>query len=147
MAETDIPPPVNPLTRMLNLQVLRFAAGQFMSRYLPEYAQAVTSDLRTTEHNEAVGGAPNSAHLHGLAEDFQLRYKAGPSVLTEAQARKIYDTVIAPNWPGFSEFEKSSTGEGYHIHWNLSREISTYAGLVAVAGLGVVGLAWLNRNH
>lgn len=39
----------------------------------------ITSGYRTPEHNEAVGGVPNSSHCHGyavdvLVEDDRLRY-------------------------------------------------------------------------
>lgn len=145
MPENTIPPPVNPLTKMINLQVLRFVAARFMEQWLPEYAQVVTSDIRTAEQNHKAGGAENSAHLHGLAEDFQLKYRQGGAAVNQAQARALYDRVIAPHWAGFTEFETASGGEGYHIHWNLSREISTYSGLAALAGIGVVGFKLLNQ--
>ncbi len=143
--DTAIPAPINPLTKMVNLQVLRFVAGRFFAAHLPEYAQVVTSDLRTVEHNKAVGGVENSAHVHGLAEDFQLKYKASGLPIPEPIAKGIYDKIIAPMWAGFTEFEAASGGEGYHIHWNLSREISTYTGMAAMAGLGVVGFAIINN--
>lgn len=154
MTENDIPPPVSPLTKQMNLTLLRFVRGMFVSKYLPAFDFVVTSDLRTPEHNAQVGGAANSAHLHGLAEDGQLHYRANGQVVPASQAKAVYDQVIAPHWPGFTEWEPASTtatgSEGYHIHWNLSREISTYAGLVGLAGLGVVGFViinnWGNKN-
>lgn len=144
--ETRIPPPVNPITKMINLRVLRLAAAWFMGRHLPQYEQVITSDLRSQDENARVGGAENSAHLHGLAEDFKLRFKQGGQALTEPQARALYEEVIAPFWPGFTEFERSSTREGYHIHWNLSREVTTFASIAALAGLGAVGLALMKRK-
>lgn len=145
MSDETVPPPVNPLTKMINLQFIRFVAGRFFDKWLPNYAQVVTSDLRTAEHNKEVGGVDNSTHVHGLAEDFQLKFKASGASLSQAQAQAVYDQVIAPNWGGFTEFEKASAGEGYHIHWQLSREISVYSGMVCMAGLGVVGLAIINN--
>jgi len=133
-----IPAPVNPLTLQINLAVLRYVRGNFFSKYLPTFRPVVTSDLRSQEHNEAIGGAKNSAHLHGLAEDFQLSYLTG-AVIPEAQARAVYDQFIAPNWPGFSEFEGAGKNEGYHVHVNLSREISTYSSIFSLVGLGVLG--------
>lgn len=143
--ESKIPAPVNPLTKMINLQIIRFVAGRFFEKWLPNYVQVVTSDLRTADHNKEVGGVDNSTHVHGLAEDFQLKYKASGAALSQAQAQAVYEQFIAPNWSGFTEFEKASAGEGYHIHWQLSREISTYAGMVALAGIGVVGFAMINK--
>lgn len=150
MAASTVPVPVNPLTLQINLTVLRFVASQFLAKWMPTMEAVVTSELRSADHNESVGGVPDSAHLYGLAQDFQLRYKANKALVPEAQAKQIFTSVIAPNWPGFAEWEGSSTGEGYHIHWNLSRDISTYAGIMAIAGVGVVGFAIINswgNNH
>lgn len=145
MNEKEILPPVNPLTLKLNLTIMRFVSKQFAAKWLPNFDLVVTSDIRTAAHNKSVGGAANSAHVHGLAEDVVLRNRSTGKLLTESEAREVYNAYIAPNWPGYSEFEKSSGGEGYHIHWNLSREVSTYSGLVAMAGIGVIGFALLNK--
>ena len=145
MNEKEIPPPVNPLTIKLNITIMRFVSKQFAARWLPNFDLVVTSDIRTAEHNKEIGGAANSAHVHGLAEDVVLKNRATGKMLTESEARAVYGEFIAPNWPGYSEFEKSNAGEGYHIHWNLSREISTYSGLVSMAGIGVIGFALLNK--
>ena len=142
--EAKIPAPKNPLTIKINLAILRYVREAFFKKWLPTLDPAVTSDLRTAEHNAKVGGVPNSTHVHGLAEDFQLRYKSGEA-LSEAQAKAIFDQVIKPNWPGYSEWEPSSPGEGYHVHVQLSREISTYAGLISLAGIGVLGFAVINN--
>ena len=99
MTEADIPPPVSPLTKQLNLAMLRFVMSFFSAKYLPSFDVVVASDLRTPEHNAQVGGVANSAHLHGLAEDFQLHYKANGQVVPEAQAKAVYEQFIAPNWP------------------------------------------------
>lgn len=149
--ENEIPPPVSPLTVKLNLTVLRFIASQFSAKWLPAVERVVTSDYRTAEHNAAIpGSAKNSAHVHGLAEDFQMKYKANGQPVPEVQAKAMYDQIIAPNWPGFTEWEGSSGKEGYHIHWNLSREITTYMGLVGTLGLGIAGYAiiktWSDHN-
>lgn len=145
MSETTIAAPVNPLTVKLNQTIFGYVAQMFRAKWLPALDVLVTSAYRTKEHNAKVGGAANSAHVHGLAEDWQLKYKASGQALSEAQARAVYNEFIKPNWPGFSEFEGSSVGEGYHVHVQLSREISTYSGLVTVAGIGVVGFALLNK--
>jgi len=139
--ESAIPAPVNPLTIKLNLTILRFVLSQFAAKWLPAFDLVVTSELRTAEHNKKVGGVDNSTHVHGLGTDFQLKYKANGEPVPEVQARAAFDGFIKPNWPGHSEFEASSKGEGYHVHVQLSREISTYTGLTALAGIGVIGYA------
>jgi len=142
--EAAMVPPKNPLTIQLNLAVLRYVVSSFFAKWLSAYEPLVTSDVRTAAHNESVGGVPNSAHLYGLAEDFQIRFKSGGAVLSQAQAKSLYDQVIRPNWPGFSEWESASGSEGYHIHVNLSREVSTYTGIASMAGLGVLGFVIIN---
>ena len=142
--EKTIPPPVSPLTVKLNLSILRFFSSMFAAKWFPSMEMVVTSDYRTKEHNTQIGGAENSAHVHGLAEDFQLKYKAGGQLVPEAQAKVVYDTIIAPNWPGYTEWEPSSSKEGYHVHWNLSREITSYIGPVGVAAIGIIGVAIIN---
>ena len=142
--ETTVPAPKNPLTLKINLAILRYVADNFFKKWLPNYDPVITSDLRTADHNAQVGGVPNSAHVHGLAEDFQLKFKNG-APLSEAQAKAVFEQTIKPNWPGFSEWEASSSGEGYHIHVQLSRDISTYAGAISLAGLGVLGMFIINK--
>lgn len=142
--EAKIPAPTNPLTKKINLAILRYVRESFFKKWLPEYEPVITSDLRTPEHNAKVGGVPNSTHVHGLAEDFQIKFKSG-ALLSEAQAKALFNQIIKPNWPGYTEWENSSPGEGYHVHIQLSREISTYAGLISLAGIGVLGFAVINN--
>jgi hypothetical protein len=142
--ETKIPPPKNPLTIRINLAILRYVRTMFFSKWLPGFQPAVSSDVRTAERNAKVGGAANSAHVHGLAEDFQLKDLAG-KVIPEPQAKALFEQFIKPNWPGFSMWEASSPGEGYHVHVQLNRNISTYAGVVSLAGMGAMGIYILNK--
>lgn len=144
MNEATVPAPLNPLTIKINLAILRYVRENFFQKFLPNYQASITSDLRTAEHNAKVGGVPNSTHVHGLGEDYQLKFSAGGALVPEAQARAAFEQLIKPNWPGFSEFEPSSKGEGYHIHAQLSRDISTYTGIVSLAGLGVLGMVIVN---
>jgi hypothetical protein len=141
--EKSVPAPINPLTIKINMAIFRYVRENFFSKFLPNFQAVVTSDLRTADHNVKVGGVPNSAHVHGLAEDFQLKFVGG-ALVSEVQAKAAFDQFIKPNWPGFCEFERSSTGEGYHIHAQLSRDISTYTGIVSLAGLGVLGMVVVN---
>jgi len=127
--DATIPAPAFPLTVQLNLVYLRLVFDWFRSKYLPAFDVQVTSEYRDQAHNREVGGADNSAHVHGLARDFILKYKDG-RVVPVAQAKAVFDEFIAPNWPGFALWE------GDHIHVNLSRRVSNTSGLV---GVGLVG--------
>lgn len=144
MEETKIPPPVNPLTVKINLWVLKLVFSNWAVKWLPTFDPVITSDYRTPAQNEAAGGAANSAHVHGLALDFALRSKATGKMVDQAQAKKVYEDFVAANWPGYSHWESASAREGYHIHVNLSRQITTYAGIVSLAGLGALGIAFLS---
>ncbi len=129
--ETKIPPPVSPVTIWINLQVLNFVFNQFMKKYLPTFTARITSEYRTAAHNAEVGGAENSAHVHGLARDFNLQLDGVD--IPKAQEKAVFDQFISPNWPGYSLWE------GDHIHVNLSRQITTYASIAGVAGVGLIG--------
>lgn len=71
----------------------------------------ITSWLRSLQHNLAIGGAPKSAHLLGLATDFV------PSHCTPAEARqKIKASGV---YPGAGE-EDTKTWvhlDLFHNHW------------------------------
>ncbi len=122
--ETDIPPPWYPPALWLNGAFLDYALRRLFDQHLPEYGYLVTSAGRSKEHNAAVGGAENGAHIHNLAKDFTLT-KGGARV-PESEATTVYETRIAPYWDpaGFTEFEASSQGEGYHIHAGLPRTVN-----------------------
>lgn len=134
--EAKIGPPVNPLTVKINTAILGYYFDWFAKKYLPAFKPVITSSYRTAEKNESVGGAQNSAHLHGLAYDFVLEYQNGQPV-PKAQARVLFDEFVKPNWHGFALWEETPAGV-WHIHVNLSRKITEYAGAAAVAALGVV---------
>jgi hypothetical protein len=144
MDETKVPAPKNPLTVKLNQFIFRTFREIFWRQFLPTLDPIITSAYRTMERNTQVGGAVNSAHVHGLAEDWQMRQKNGVT-LPEAQAKAIFEKLIKPNWPGYAYWEPSSPGEGYHVHAQLSREITTYAGLISMAGIGALGFAIINN--
>lgn len=131
--EKTIPPPASPVTVQINLTILRFVFDWFCKKFLPAYKCQVTSEYRTKTHNTEVGGAENSAHVHGLAVDFILVYPQNNQPVPAIQAKKIFEEFVLPNWPGYALWE------GDHIHLNLSREISTYAGIAGVALIGLVG--------
>lgn len=136
--EKKILPPTNPVTLKINGAVLGWYFDYFLKKFLPAYSVRITSGYREPGHNEAAGGVPNSAHLHNLAYDFVLQDGSGHDI-PEAQAKKVYNEFVVPNWQGWTEFEASQPGkEGYHIHVNMSRNVSTYTALVAISGIGLV---------
>lgn len=135
--ENKIPPPKSPVVVNLNLWVLRRVFDWFMGKYLPNFGFIITSEYRTEARNREVGGAANSAHVHGLARDVVLTMKTSNALVPESQALKVFKEFILPHWPGYAEFEPATSGEGYHIHVNLSRQIGIYAGAVAVAAGGI----------
>jgi len=133
MEETQIPPPANPLTLAFNEVVIEWYFPQWAKKNLPAFEVVVTSKTRAPGKNEGIGGAANSAHLHGLARDFVL-YRGGKP-LAGKEAEEVFQKFIKPTWPGFA------LNEGDHIHVNLSREITMWAGVFAAAVLAGLGLA------
>lgn len=134
MEETKIRPPRFPLTITINQAIVDFYFKYFMGKYLPQYDYKVTSTTRNLEDNTRVGGAFNSAHLHGLAVDFILLNKTDGKPVTGGESQNIFNAMIKPRWPGFSLWESD------HIHLNLSRKIGTAANLLAVSVMGIVGI-------
>lgn len=149
--EKNIPPPKSPVTVKINLTILGLVFDWFFKKYMPTFAARVTSEYRSAAVNAATpGSAANSAHLHGLARDFTLVFAANGQPVPEATARAAYDQFIVPHWPGFTEWEGASKSEGYHIHVGLSREITTYAAMMGLAVLGVLGykvFAQMGASH
>lgn len=143
--ENKIPPPKSPVVVKMNLWILGRVFDWFMRRYLPTFGFIITSEYRTQARNREVGGAANSAHVHGLARDVVLTRKSDGAQVLESQAEKVFKEFILPHWPGYALFEPAAGGEGYHIHLNLSRQIGIYAAAVAVAGAGY-GLFKLLQN-
>lgn len=137
--ESTIPPPSNPIAIKINMAILGFYFDWFVRKYLPAFKTEITSSYRDASKNSAVGGASNSAHLHGLAYDFVLQNQDG-SAMDKARAKSIFQNYIAPNWNGFALWEETPAGV-WHVHVNLSRKVSTYAGIMGVAAIGTIGFA------
>lgn len=131
--DKHIQPPSNALALYFNESVINWYFPQWAQKHLPGYEVIITSKTRLPDKNTAVGGAANSAHLHGLAVDFILR-KDGKPVVGE-DFRRVFDTVVAPTWPGFALYESD------HIHVNLSRQVTLWAGVFAASIMGLLGLA------
>lgn len=132
--ESQIAPPAFPLTARLNQAITDFYFEHFASKYLAGYEVHKTSTLREADHNDEVGGASNSAHLHGLAVDFQL-FRNGVRVPLSEEAQ-VFGQVVKPNWPGYAQNEP----EKNHIHVNLSRQITVSTGLTTLAVFGFVAV-------
>lgn len=131
--EAEIMPPTSPLTAKINMAVLDWYFKQFAERWLPAFDTVITSGYRDPAHNSKVGGVGNSAHLHGLAYDFILKFKDSGKVVPTSQFKKVFDDYIAPNWPGFALWEED------HVHVNLSRQITQWAAIAGTAFVGVIG--------
>lgn len=119
--EKAIPPSRYPLAIKINSIIAGDIFHTFCDKYLSQYVARVTSMIRTPDHNLAVAGVSNSAHLHGLAIDFVLMKDGVP--LTSEETRIVCETIVKPNWPDFVLFEVNPQGV-YHIHANLSRHIT-----------------------
>ena len=74
----------------------------------------ITPWLRTPEYNKAIGGAPKSAHLAGLAVDFV------PKVLTVKQAREKIKKFGGYN--GRTELDSTTW-----CHYDLAGTVDFYA--------------------
>jgi len=82
--EHEIPPLKQPLSIKANSILTKFYIKKFMKDHLPGYTWKTTGGTRTKSRNEEVGGASNSAHLHGLAEDGVLMNLQGDVIISEA---------------------------------------------------------------
>lgn len=88
-------------------------------------AVVVTSGYRNPEKNAQVGGAANSAHLHGLAVDVAIP----PDRMKE----------VADAWRAQGPGWYAQTYRG-HVHLNAPRDVPARV-LVVVAGIAVAAVA------
>ena len=136
--ERQILPPSFPLTIRINETITNFVLERWAKKNLPAYEVVKTSGYRTPEHNTELGGASNSAHLHGLAFDIVL--KQGGQVIPQVIAQKVFNDFVKGSWPGFALFEPDKPAPGrWHYHLNLSRAITPVSGLIGVTALGYIG--------
>lgn len=137
-AETDIAPPGFPLIAKINQAITDYYFDHFVEKYLAPLGLSVrvTGKLRDVDRNAEVGGAENSAHLHGLAIDFQLLRAGKP--LTPADTAQVFRDVIKPNFPGYA-VDETPIGKN-HIHVNYTRLITTYTSLAGFAVAGILSV-------
>jgi len=130
--EADIPPPRFAVAARFNQLITDYYFSDLVRRFLwPRGLDAlITSTYRTPERNAEVGGAKNSAHVHGLAEDFVIT--RGGKRVSEAEERQLFAELIKPNWPGYA------LHEGDHIHVNLSRALTPSSSVLALVAAGAV---------
>lgn len=124
--EKDIPPPPEWMARILSAVSVELAKRWLEKDMgLDPSAYRITSTYRDPANNARVGGARNSAHLHGLAVDV---------VITPATLRRR----IVEAWPyGYAE------DEGDHVHLNVSRRMGRMwarAGVMAAVGAALVAV-------
>lgn len=128
----------------LNTWALDRAVDWLQKNYLPTFEIVETSKYRSPQHNRDVGGAPDSAHIYGLALDFALKNKTTGNILSDEQLKNVWSKFVKPYWPGYTYYspkqKDSSTG---WIHVNLDRSVSKsmfpLALAVTVGGLGFLG--------
>lgn len=137
--EGEIMPPTFPLTARINQAITDFYFDAFAAKYLSGYDVRKTSGLREADHNQDVGGVPNSAHLHGLAVDFQL-WRNGVRVPLSEEAQ-VFNQVIKPNWNGYAQNEP----EKNHVHVNLSRQITVSTEITTLAVFGFMAVPLIKR--
>lgn len=137
-------PPINPITRRINGGLIDWFLNRFFVIFLPNYEKVITSGYRDTEVNRAADGTEDSAHLYNLGRDFSLKNLATGQLLTDDQARKVFDEFIKPNWKGYAKFYPSSGGKSHHIHVHIDREISQATMWGGAAG-ALVGSIYLFR--
>ena len=126
LPDGDIPPPPEWLSLYLH-GLMRARVALFLSA--AGISARVTSGYRSPAKNEDVGGAQNSAHLHGLAVDI-VPYLDGGAALS---------------WNDVAALWRAETGgvalvESDHIHLNLPRAWgwSVIRSLALFAALAVV---------
>lgn len=142
-----MPAPVNPVTIKFNQLVLNTYLSGFMGKYLPNYTFRQTSGYRTFEQNKAAGGKADSAHLYGLAADGNLVDNSTGEILSESEGRKLYDTVIKPNWEvgGYTQFYPATSSKRWHMHLNVSRDVSSQVKWAGMAALFAVAAFITNK--
>ena len=101
------------LTELITLlESMRLEWGRYCEKYnLGTAALKVSSGYRSPALNKAVGGAKNSAHLHGYAADVQ------PANGKQAEFEKFIVTCFARKGYAYDQLiiEKSRTARWVHV--------------------------------
>jgi len=132
--ESQIPPPKFILAAKMNQVYTDYHFSNLVQNHLWPLGLdvAVTSSFRDADHNADVGGALNSAHLHGLAKDFVIT--RGGRRVPLAEEKQVFASVVKPNWPGYA------LHEGDHIHVDLSRTITPATATLSFLVVGAVAV-------
>lgn len=105
LPEKDVPPPPEWLARYLHFMVSDYVE-RFRDRLPSGVSFRITSGFRDPARNERVGGAANSAHIHGLAVDVVANSATGARIISELWRREFGGVAII---------------ESDHVHLNLPR--------------------------
>lgn len=129
LPEKLIPAPPVWLARYLHTMLLVHVEG-FRGRLPAGVSFRISSGFRDPEHNQRVGGAANSAHMHGVAVDIVANSAKSAKIIHELWLRESGGAAII---------------ESDHVHLNLSRAWgwSVIRSLAAVIGLAAVLLLLL----
>lgn len=138
--------PTNPAVLKANGILIENYINEFFYQYLPGYTYFYTSKYRGEELNRKVGGVEDSTHRWNLGRDWIILDSEGEKI-PEEKARELWP-IFEKNWNsnGYIDFTGSTIGgSGYHIHGNLSRDVSTPASWVGGA-IALAGIAYLFKK-
>lgn len=87
-------------------------------RHICGFPFIITSGFRTKEHNDRIGGAPNSQHLFGRAADIQAYGANAYKIIAEAKALGFTGIGIQQKGSFNSRFIHLDTKQGAFRMWS-----------------------------
>ena len=137
-----VTPSTNPITIKINEWIFERYLNEFMAKYLPIYTWRKTSGYRDKEHNDEIGGAKDSAHLYGLAQDGNLINNSTGKIIGDDIGAKIFNDYFVKHWEGYAKFYPTTASSRWHIHINIDRDITKYTKMAGVISIMIgVGIA------